>query len=160
MGLYIVVVFVYGECMDFGLDYWIVYELLDWQVEFGVDEVILDVFVNCYELVDEVCKLVVVKFKVVLFFVFEKFKVDQVVEVQKVVDVVKDIDVLKVVIFGFEYCYLCKGVCNCIVFVGNLVVWVMIVIELFSCDDDWVGMLLLGQVGVFFDKMFVVIDLG
>lgn len=160
MGLHIAAAFAYGERMDSGLDYWTAYELLDWQVELGADEAILDAPVNRYELVDEVRKPAAAKPKAAPPPVPEKPKVDQVAEAQKAADAAKDIDALKAAIFGFEHCDLRKGARNCIVSAGNPAARVMIVTEPPSRDDDRAGTLLSGQVGAFFDKMFAAIDLG
>ena len=167
-GLHIAAAFAYGWRMDSGLDYWTAYELLDWQVELGADEAILDAPVNRYDLVDEV------RAKPAAAPagkggagkpaapppVPEKPKVNAVAEAEKTAAAVDGLPALIAATSDFAHCDLRKGARNCVVATGNPAARVMVITEPPSRDDDRAGALMSGDNGAFFDKMFAAIGLS
>ena len=142
------------------MDYHTARALLQWQVEMGVTEAMLDGPVNRYEApkVDPSKKKP--KQPTPSRAPVVQPEVDPVVEARKAADSATDLDSLKAAMRGFEHCDLKRGARNLVFSDGNPAGRVMIIGEAPGRDEDREGRPFVGRAGQLLDRMLAAIDMG
>ncbi|PTQ73476.1 uracil-DNA glycosylase [Celeribacter persicus] len=148
--------------METQIDYWQAHALLEWQVDLGVTEAIMDAPVNRYELPDHAPKPAKVQ-AVKDAPVDQGSKLSRTEEgVEVAVQLAKSVvslEGLREVLAGFDYCDLKRGARNLVFSDGNPKARVMIVGEAPGRDEDIQGKPFVGRSGQLLDKMFAAIGL-
>ncbi len=144
--------------MESELDYWSAKALLEWQVELGATEAMLDAPIDRYALEDQRPKpargaeapAVPVKPK----------EVDPVEEAQKAAQGAQALPSLRAAMEAFEHCELKPGARNLVFSDGQAGARVMIIGEAPGRDEDLQGKPFVGRAGQLLDKMLAAIDLS
>ncbi len=147
------------------MDYWTARALLEWQVEMGVDEAILDTPINRYEIEE---KAPVAKVAAPISPVKSneppaipvKAKIDPVAEAEKAARAAESLESLAASMRGFEHCDLKKGARSFVFFDGNPRARVMIIGEAPGREEDKQGKPFVGKAGQLLDRMFAAIGLS
>lgn len=143
------------------LDYHTAKALLEWQVEFGVDETISELPVNRFEVKPEPKKVVVAttpKIEAGIAPVAEK--VDGAALAREIAMAAQDVDALKSALGGFDACELKRGARNLVFADGTFGARVMVIGEAPGRDEDRSGLPFAGDTGVLLDNMLKAIDLS
>lgn len=144
--------------MESALDYHTARALLEWQVELGATEAILDAPVNRYEAPAKVSKP---KVEVALQAVqAAKLDIDPVQIANQVAGNAKDLESLQAALAAFDHCDLKRGARNMVFSDGNPAARVMIIGEAPGREEDREGRLFVGPAGHLLDRMFAAIDMG
>ena len=147
--------------MESAQDYWTAHALLEWQVEMGADEAILDAPLNRYELVDEKPAAKVSPLgNATPPPIPVKAKVDPVAIAKTAAKSAQTLESLSGAMRSFEHCELQKGARNFVFGDGAANANVMIIGEAPNRDDDQHGKPFAGPVGELFDKMIGAIGLS
>ncbi len=144
--------------MESATNYHTTRALLEWQVELGVTEAILDTPVNRYEAPAKVNKP-----KVELTLQASpvaKPDVDPVAVANQAAVAAKDLESLQAALAGFEHCDLKRGARNLVFSDGNPAARVMIIGEAPGRDEDREGRPFVGCAGHLLDRMLAAIDMG
>ncbi|VCU61791.1 Uracil-DNA glycosylase, family 4 [Tritonibacter mobilis] len=144
--------------MESELDYWSAKALLEWQVELGATEAMMDAPINRYELQDQKPKAArgaeappaPVKPK----------SVDPVAEAAKLAKSADALPSLQAALETFEHCDLKRGARNLVFSDGQAGARVMIIGEAPGRDEDLQGKPFVGRAGQLLDKMLAAIDLS
>lgn len=144
--------------MESLIDYDMARALLDWQVELGVTDAILDTTVNRFELPDQTPQ----KNRTVKAAEPSPRpkKDDPVAVARNAAGGAGDLDALKTALAAFEHCELKKGARNLVFSDGVRGAPVMIVGEAPGRDEDMQGVPFVGRAGHLLDKMFAAVGLG
>ena len=144
------------------LDYHTAKALLEWQVEFGVDETMSETPVNRFEVKPEPKKTAPVAAppKIEAGIAPVADKVDGAALARDVTMAAQDIGALKIALEGFEACELKRGARNMVFADGTFGGRVMVIGEAPSRDEDRSGLPFTGDTGVLLDNMLQSIDLS
>lgn len=142
--------------MESAMDYHTARALLEWQVELGATEAILDAPVNRYEAPAQKPKpqaeapVVPVK----------KPEVDPVQVAKSLAQGASDLAALKTALASFEHCELKRGARSLVFSDGNPAAKLMIIGEAPGRDEDREGRPFVGRAGQLLDRMLAAIDLS
>ncbi|MEX3017804.1 uracil-DNA glycosylase family protein [Gymnodinialimonas hymeniacidonis] len=147
--------------MDESVGYWDALAALDWQVELGADEAILDLPVDRFDL-----PLPTPAPKPAAALVTQAAPVqpaspavDTVAIAKQLAESAGSLDVLRAAMEGFEHCDLKRGARNFVFSDGHPSARVMVVGEAPGRDEDQLGKPFVGRAGQLLDKMFAAIGL-
>ncbi|MCO4848818.1 MAG: uracil-DNA glycosylase, partial [Yoonia sp.] len=140
--------------------YWADRAALEWQVELGVTEAILDAPLNRYEVPETVAKPVAASVAKGPPAIPVPVEVDSVTEARKAADAAPDLSALKAAIGAFDHCDLKRGARNLIFAEGDAAARVMVIGEAPERDEDRAGTVFTGDRRLLLDKMFAAINLG
>ncbi|PSL18198.1 uracil-DNA glycosylase [Shimia abyssi] len=147
--------------MESALDYHSALALLEWQVELGVTEAILDAPVDRYETPKQAPKPKAAPLPADdAPVVVAKREVDPVQVAKEAAKGAGDLDALRAAMAAFEHCELKRGARNLVFADGNPAGRVMIIGEAPGRDEDREGKPFVGRAGVLLDKMLAAIDMG
>ncbi|WP_434290136.1 uracil-DNA glycosylase [Celeribacter sp. SCSIO 80788] len=148
--------------METQIDYWQAHALLEWQVDLGVTEAIMDAPVNRYELPDHAAKPAKAQAdtQVPVDQGPKPSRSDEGVEVAaQLAKSARSLEELRDALAGFDYCDLKRGARNLVFSDGNPKARVMIVGEAPGRDEDIQGKPFVGRSGQLLDKMFAAIGM-
>lgn len=144
--------------------YWSDRNLLEWQVELGVTEAILDQPVNRYDLPQKQPGGKVDKAKPATTMVVPTAsatpQVDPVAEAETAAAVAMTLEDLRRAVEAFDHCDLKRGARNLVFSDGLVGAPVMIVGEAPGRDEDRAGRPFVGRAGQLLDRMLEAIDMG
>ncbi len=143
--------------MESALDPYTARALLEWQVELGVTDAIVDAPVDRYALPDTAPK--VKKSAVAQPAVQKPAKADPVVEAKKAASAASSLDQLRAALEAFEHCDLKRGARQLVFADGTPGAPVMIVGEAPGRDEDRAGKPFVGRAGQLLDRMLAAIDM-
>ncbi len=144
--------------MESALDYHTARALLEWQIELGATEAMLDAPVNRYEVPDKPARA---KPAVAADAVAPPPpKVDPVQAARDLAARANDLDSLQQAMQSFELCDLKRGARSLVFSDGNPAARVMIIGEAPGRDEDRAGKPFVGRAGHLLDRMFDGIDMG
>ena len=130
--------------------------VLEWQMEMGATEAILDAPVNRFELADK-AKPAVSKTTAVPTKIVEETPADI---ATKLAQSAKSLDDLRAIMDGFEHCDLKRGARQLVFSDGKVGARVMVIGEGPGRDEDMQGRPFMGRAGQLLDKMFAAIGLS
>jgi len=130
--------------------------VLEWQMEMGATEAILDAPVNRFELADK-AKPAVSKTTAVPTKIVEETPADI---ATKLAQSAKSLDDLRAIMDGFEHCDLKRGARQLVFSDGKVGARVMVIGEGPGRDEDMQGSPFVGRAGQLLDKMFAAIGLS
>ncbi|MBO9478409.1 uracil-DNA glycosylase [Shimia sp. R11_0] len=142
------------------LDYHTARALLEWQVELGATEAILDAPFNRYEAPKETPKAKKAARPPTDAPAVPQPALDPVAEAKSAVKPVKTLEELRGAMHAFEHCQLKKGARNLVFSDGNPAARVMIIGEAPGREEDRIGKPFVGPAGQLLDRMFEAIDMG
>ena len=140
--------------------YWADRAALEWQVEMGVTEAILDAPLDRYEVPDTLPKPKLEQAKKGPPPVPVAVKVDGAAEAQKIAEAAADLPALHAAIAAFDHCDLKRGARNLVFAEGAASARLMIIAEAPTRDEDRAGLPVAGDARVLLDKMFAAIGMG
>ncbi len=143
--------------MESALDPYTARALLEWQVELGVTDAIVDAPVDRYALPDTAPK--VKKPAAAQPAVQKPAKADPVVEAKKAASAASSLDQLRAAMEAFEHCDLKRGARQLVFADGTPGAPVMIVGEAPGREEDRAGKPFVGRAGQLLDRMLAAIDL-
>ncbi len=143
--------------MESALDPYTARALLEWQVELGVTDAIVDAPVDRYALPDTAPK--VKKPAAAQPAVQKPAKADPVVEAKKAASAASSLDQLRAALEAFEHCDLKRGARQLVFADGTPGARVMIVGEAPGREEDRAGKPFVGRAGQLLDRMLAAIDL-
>lgn len=146
--------------MDSQDTYWADRAALEWQVEMGVTEAILDAPLNRYEVPETLAKPKVEAAQKGPPPVLVPVRIDGVAEAGKLAAATGDLAALQSGIAAFEHCDLKRGARKMVFAEGAATARVMIIGDAPAPDEDRAGIPIAGDARVLFDKMFSAIDMG
>jgi len=144
--------------MESQIDYWTARALLEWQVELGATEALLDAPIDRYAL-----KAASPKKAASPVSALVRQKAPEVDAVQVAKTAAKragDLDGLKAELAAFEHCALKKGAHNLVFSDGSPDARVMVIGEAPGRDEDLQGLPFVGRAGNLLDKMFAAIGMA
>lgn len=142
--------------MESQLDWHYAKAVLEWQMEMGATEAILDAPVNRFELADK-AKPAVSKTTAVPTKIVEETPADI---ATKLAQSAKSLDDLRAIMDGFEHCDLKRGARQLVFSDGKVGARVMVIGEGPGRDEDMQGRPFVGRAGQLLDKMFAAIGLS
>ena len=142
--------------MESQLDWHYAKAVLEWQMEMGATEAILDAPVNRFELGDK-AKPAVSKTTTLPTKIVEETPADI---AKKLVQSAKSLDDLRAIMDGFEHCDLKRGARQLVFSDGKVGARVMVIGEGPGRDEDMQGRPFVGRAGQLLDKMFAAIGLS
>ena len=142
--------------MESQLDWHYAKAVLEWQMEMGATEAILDAPVNRFELTDK-AKPAVSKTTTVPTKIVEETPADI---AKKLAQSAKSLDDLRAIMDGFEHCDLKRGARQLVFSDGKVGARVMVIGEGPGRDEDMQGSPFVGRAGQLLDKMFAAIGLS
>ena len=142
--------------MESQLDWHYAKAVLEWQMEMGATEAILDAPVNRFELADK-AKPAVSKTTAVPTKIVEETPADI---ATKLAQSAKSLDDLRAIMDGFEHCDLKRGARQLVFSDGKVGARVMVIGEGPGRDEDMQGSPFVGRAGQLLDKMFAAIGLA
>ncbi|MGA1761041.1 MAG: uracil-DNA glycosylase, partial [Paracoccaceae bacterium] len=142
--------------MESQLDWHYAKAVLEWQMEMGATEAILDAPVNRFELADK-AKPAVSKSTTVPTKIVEETPADI---AKKLAQSAKSLDDLRAIMDGFEHCDLKRGARQLVFSDGKVGARVMVIGEGPGRDEDMQGRPFVGRAGQLLDKMFAAIGLS
>jgi DNA polymerase len=142
--------------MESQMDWHYAKAVLEWQMEMGATEAILDAPVNRFELADKV-KPAVSKTTAVPTKIVEETPADI---ATKLAQSAKSLDDLRAIMDGFEHCDLKRGARQLVFSDGKVGARVMVIGEGPGRDEDMQGSPFVGRAGQLLDKMFAAIGLS
>ena len=142
--------------MESQLDWHYAKAVLEWQMEMGATEAILDAPVNRFELADK-AKPAVSKTTIVPTKIVEETPADI---AKKLAQSAKSLDDLRAIMDGFEHCDLKRGARQLVFSDGKVGARVMVIGEGPGRDEDMQGRPFVGRAGQLLDKMFAAIGLS
>lgn len=147
--------------MTESLEYWDALAALEWQVELGADEAILDVPVDRFDLPvpQPAPKPASAPVTQVAPVQPAAPAVDTVAIAKQLAESAGSLDVLRAAMEGFEHCDLKRGARNFVFCDGHPTARVMVVGEAPGRDEDQQGKPFVGPAGQLLDKMFAAIGL-
>ncbi len=146
--------------MDSALDFHTARALLEWQVELGATEALLDAPLDRYEAPIKAAQSKSKSTPPPVMQAAPTSKVDPVVVAEKLASAAQDLDALRAAMAGFEHCELKRGARNLVFSNGNPAARVMIIGEAPGRDEDREGKPIIGRAGQLLDRMFAAIDMA
>ena len=144
--------------MESQIDYWTARALLEWQVELGATEALLDAPVDRYAL--EVAPAKVAKAPAATPARVRVAEVDPVQVAQGAAARAADLAALQAELAGFTHCDLRNGAHNLVFADGHPSAKVMVIGEAPGRDEDRQGLPFVGRAGHLLDKMFAAIGMA
>lgn len=144
--------------MESALDYHTARALLEWQVELGVTEAILDAPVNRYETPKKAAKPATEAAATPA--PTRKPDIDPVNVANDAAKAARDLAGLEAALAGFEHCDLKRGARNLVFADGNPAARVMIIGEAPGRDEDREGRPFVGRAGHLLDRMLAAIGMA
>lgn len=150
------------SALDSTLDYHTAYALLEWQVELGVTEAMMDAPADRYETpaVAPKIKPAPVSGAGTDVVARAESETDPVAVAQKLAKAADDLAGLEAAIAGFEQCELKRGARRLVFADGNPAARVMIIGEPPDREEDRAGKPFVGAAGRLLDNMLAAIDMG
>ena len=148
----------YVNTMDESQEYWEAVAALEWQVDLGADEAILDAPLNRFDLPAPTSAPA--KSAAAPTASAPPPDVDNVALARQLADTAATLDGLSVAMEGFEHCELKRGARNFVFSDGIPSARVMVVGEAPGRDEDLQGKPFVGRAGQLLDKMFAAIGLS
>jgi len=145
--------------MDSVDTYWSDRACLEWQVELGATEAMLDAPLNRYEVPEKIAKPVVAATKGGPPAVPAAVEVDTAAEAKIAASGAVDLDGLRAALTAFAHCDLKRGARNLVFAEGDPAARVMIIGEVPTRDEDRAGKPFVGDTRILLDKMFAAIGL-
>jgi DNA polymerase len=147
--------------MDESQEYWDALAALDWQVELGADEAILDMPVDRFDLPapQPAPKPTAAPAAQAIPVQPAAPAVDTVAIAKQLAESAGSLEVLRAAMEGFEHCDLKRGARNFVFCDGHPTARVMVVGEAPGRDEDQRGKPFVGRAGQLLDKMFAAIGL-
>ncbi|MFY0618400.1 uracil-DNA glycosylase [Shimia sp.] len=144
------------------LDYHTARALLEWQVELGATEAILDAPFDRYEAPKEAPKMAQSASAPAEHDTppVAAPTIDPVVEAQSAAKAVKTLEELEAAMAAFEHCELKRGARKLVFSDGNPAARVMIIGEAPGREEDRAGKPFVGRAGQLLDRMFAALDMG
>lgn len=134
---------------------------LEWQVDLGVTETILDAPVNRYEIVEKPVAAAAQEKRAQPVAAPMQMQAPDAVQVaQAAVDACMDLDALRAAMAAFTYCDLKLGARNLVFSDGVPGARIMVIGEAPGRDEDQQGLPFVGQAGQLLDRMLSAIDLS
>jgi len=147
-----------GIAADIADDWHAALAALSWQVEAGVDEVILDAPVNRYALSAEAPRPAMARVaKATPDLPVES---DPVAVAEAMAATAQSLDELRAAMAGYEHCELKKGARNLVFADGNPAARVLVLGEAPGAEEDREGRPFVGRAGQLLDRMFAAIGLS
>lgn len=146
------------SALDSTLDYHTAYALLEWQVELGVTEAMMDAPADRYETPAVAPKIKPAPVAAAPLAIVQD--VDGVAVAKKCAKAATDLAGLEAAIRGFEHCELKRGARGLVLADGNPAARVMIIGEPPDRDEDRAGKPFVGAAGNLLDNMLAAIDMG
>lgn len=150
--------------MDSDVDFWTAKALLDWHVELGADEAILDAPVNRYALADQAPSA---RAQSATSTANSGSATDIIAEARRAADgavdlaaLAVDLAALAVAMESYPHCDLKKGARRFVFADGNPAARVMIVGEAPGREEDLEGLPFVGRAGQLLDRMLAAIDMA
>ncbi len=143
--------------MESATDFHELKTLLEWQLEMGACEAILDAPVDRYSLAEEVPKKLAVKAK---GMPLEPLAPDAVAIARQAAAAAGDLAALHTALANFGLCQLKKGARNTVFSSGNPAAKVMLIGEAPGRDEDIQGLPFVGPAGQLLDRMLAAIGLS
>ncbi|SHH28299.1 uracil-DNA glycosylase [Cognatishimia maritima] len=143
--------------MESGLDFHTAKALLEWQVELGATEAILDAPVNRYEIPEKKAQPVAKAAEPAA--PVKEDAVDPVEVAKTLAQQAGDLKQLKAAIANFDHCALKRGARSLVFSDGHPSARVMIIGEAPGRDEDRIGRPFVGRAGQLLDKMLAAIDM-
>mgnify|MGYP003632704262 CR=1 FL=1 len=140
--------------------YWSDRAALEWQVEMGATEAILDAPLNRYEVPEKLAKPVVAASEKGPPPIAAQVEVDGIAEAKIAAAGALDLEGLVATLNAFAHCDLKKGARNLVFAEGDAAARVMIVGEVPEREEDRAGLPFVGDQRVLLDRMFDAIDMG
>lgn len=144
--------------MDSVDTYWSDRASLEWQVELGATEAMLDAPLNRYEVPEKIAKPVVAESKDGPPIVPAPIVVDGAAEAKIAAAGAVDLDGLRAALNDFTHCDLKAGARNLVFAEGDPASRIMIIGEVPERDEDRAGLPFVGDARALLDKMFAAID--
>ena len=138
--------------------YWSDRASLEWQVELGATEAMLDAPLNRYEAPQKIAKPVVAESKDGPPIVPAPIVVDGAAEAKIAAAGAVDLDGLRAALNDFTHCDLKAGARNLVFAEGDPASRIMIIGEVPERDEDRAGLPFVGDARALLDKMFAAID--
>lgn len=145
--------------MESQIDFHTAKALLEWQMEFGVTEAILDAPLNRYEL-EAQSKPVPKPASQATVAPVATPEVDPVEVARQLAQAAQDLEALQSALASFEHCQLKQGARSLVFSDGQPNARVMIIGEAPGRDEDRIGKPFVGRAGQLLDKMLAAIDLS
>lgn len=145
--------------MDSVDTYWADRAALEWQVELGATEAMLDAPLNRYEVPETIAKPVAVAAKSGPPSVPAPVEVDTAAEAVIAASGAADLEGLRAALMAFEHCDLKRGARKLVFAEGDPAARVMIIGEVPTRDEDRAGKPFVGDTRVLLDNMFKAIGL-
>lgn len=143
--------------MESQIDYWDARALLEWQVELGATDAVLDTPVDRYAL--EVAPPKPAKVEAAPVRV-KPAEVDPVAVASDLADRAADLEGLRAALDGFGHCDLKNGAHNLVFADGHPSARIMVIGEAPGRDEDRQGLPFVGRAGQLLDKMFAAIGMA
>lgn len=140
--------------------YWSDRAALEWQVEMGATEAILDAPLNRYEVPEKLAKSVVTTAVTTPPPIPAQIEVDGIAEAKIAAAGALDLAGLFAALNAFSHCDLKKGARNSVFADGDPAARVMIVGEVPEREEDRAGLPFVGDPRVLLERMFDAIDMG
>lgn len=146
--------------MDSGVDYWTARALLEWQVELGVTEAMLDAPIDRFALQSQTPKPDVKPRADAPPMRAQPVKVDPVAMAQAACADIQDLEALQAALASFEHCELKRGARNLVFSDGSPSARIMVIGEAPGREEDLQGRPFVGPAGQLLDKMFAAIGMA
>lgn len=144
--------------MESELDFHTAKALLDWQVELGATEAILDAPINRYDIPEKKAKATQKPSELAAPVV--KTEVDPTAVAQELAKQAGNLEELQTALARFEHCSLKRGARSLVFSDGHPSARVMIIGEAPGRDEDRIGRPFVGRAGQLLDKMLAAIDMN
>ncbi|WP_366140640.1 uracil-DNA glycosylase [uncultured Shimia sp.] len=153
---------VYSAAMESALDYHTARALLEWHVELGATEAILDAPLDRYEVPkeDPKKKAAAAALPETPAAPVRRPKIDPVAEAEKAAKAAGDLAALEQAMAQFEHCTLKRGARNLVFADGNPAARMMIIGDAPDRDEDREGKPFVSRAGALFDNMFSALEMG
>lgn len=145
--------------MDSVDTYWSDRAALEWQVELGATEAMLDAPLNRYEVPEKIAKPVVAARKDAPPPVPVSIEIDGVAEAKTAAAGAMDLDALRAALDGFAHCELKRGARNLVFAEGDRASKVMVIGEVPERDEDRAGLPFVGDARMLLNNMFAAIGM-
>ncbi|WP_039018749.1 uracil-DNA glycosylase [Halocynthiibacter namhaensis] len=142
------------------MDHWQLRAALEWQVELGADETLLDAPVNRYEMPAKPAAAVKSKKVAEPAAIVEVIGPDPAAEAKAAANQAQDLAGLERALAMYEHCELKRGARNLVFGDGNPNARVMVIGEAPDRDEDRQGKPFVGAVGQLLDNMLAAIDMA
>ncbi len=141
------------------MDHWQLRAALEWQVELGANETLLDAPVNRYETPAKPAAATITQAQQPAPVAVEEVAPDPVAEARNAAESAQDLTSLEAALAQFDHCELKRGARKFVFSDGKPTARLMVIGDAPGRDEDRLGKPFAGQVGQLFDKMLAAIGL-